>query len=250
MNLPGVYKFWLDQWKDFQTCWVISDTHFGDEDLRKGHPTRISDDDLVRTINSKVGKRDILFILGDVGDVSYLRKLRGYKILIMGNHDAGAENYERQYIGKKFDDAIYQRDEALLEMRRLYPDCNYTISHEWDVANAPFSYWYVIADNNGCDMVISGPLTLGEKLILSHEPIPNLSWALNLHGHQHNGSVKQGLYHYNVCVDVMGPTPLNLNQFLKGGPTAHIQPLHRQIIDTATARKVKRGGKKIWEVRE
>lgn len=100
MNLPGVYKFWLDQWKDFQTCWVISDTHFNDEDLRKGHPTRISDDDLVCAINSKVGKRDILFILGDVGDVSYLRKLRGYKILIMGNHDAGAENYERQYIGK------------------------------------------------------------------------------------------------------------------------------------------------------
>lgn len=240
MNLPGVYKFWLDQWKDFQTCHVISDLHFNDKDLRKGHPTRISDDDLVRAINAKVGKRDILFILGDVGDVGYLRKLRGYKILIMGNHDAGAENYERQYIGKKFDDTIYQRDEALLEMQRLYPDCSYTISNEWDFASAPFSYWYVVADNNGCDMVISGPLTLGEKLILSHEPIPNLNWALNIHGHTHSGPIQQDLYHYNVCVDVMGPTPLNLNQFLKGGPTAHIQPLHRQIIDTATIRARKR----------
>lgn len=249
MNLPGVYNFWLEQWKDFQTCWVISDLHFGDEDLRKGHPTRISDDDLVRAINSKVGKRDILFILGDVGDVSYLRKLRGYKILIMGNHDAGAENYKRKRISKKFDTSIYQYDEALLEMKRFYPDCYYNASKEYDF-HSPFEYWKINADNNLCDMVISGPLTLGEKLILSHEPIPNLNWALNLHGHTHSGPIQQDKYHYNVCVDVMGPMPLNLNQFLKGGPTAHIQPLHRQSIDTATARRAKRGGKKIWEVRE
>lgn len=248
MNLPGVYDFWLEQWKDFQTCWVISDLHFNDKDLRKGHPTRISDDDLVHAINSKVGKRDILFILGDVGDISYLRKLRGYKILIMGNHDAGAENYKRKRISKKFDTSIYQYDEALLEMKRLYPDCYYNASKEYDF-HSPFEYWKINADNNLCDMVISGPLTLGEKLILSHEPIPNLSWALNIHGHNHQGP-QQTQFHYNVCVDVMGPTPLNLNQFLKSGPTAHIQPLHRQIIDGATARKARRGGKKIWEVRE
>ena len=167
----------------------------------------------------------------------------------MGNHDAGSENYKRKHISKKFDTSIYQYDEALLEMKRLYPDCYYNASKEYDF-HSPFEYWKINADNNLCDMVIPGPLTLGEKLILSHEPIPNLSWALNIHGHQHSGSVKQGLYHYNVCVDVMGPTPLNLNQFLKGGPTAHIQPLHRQIIDGATARKAKRGGKKIWEVRK
>lgn len=249
MNLPGVYDFWLDKFKDYQTCHVISDLHFADEDLRKGHPDRISDDDLVRAINSKVGKRDVLFILGDVGDISYLRKLRGYKILIMGNHDAGVENYKRQRIGKKFDDAIYQRDEALLEMKRLYPDCSYTISREYDVAHAPFTHWYVTADNNLCDMVIPGPLMLGEKLILSHEPIPNINWALNISGHDHQG-IRLDQFHYNVCVDVMGPTPLNLNQFLKGGPTAHIQPLHRQVIDTATYKKTRRGGKKIWEVRK
>ena len=249
MNLPGVYDFWLEQWKDFQTCWMISDLHFNDEDLRKGHPTRISNDDLVRAINSKVGKRDILFILGDVGDINYLRKLRGYKILIIGNHDAGAENYKRQTYSRYFDKDKYTKQEALNEMKHQYPDCIYDISYGYDF-HSSFEYWLVNADNNLCDMVIPGPLMLGEKLILSHEPIPNLSWALNLHGHQHNGSVKQGLYHYNVCVDVMGPTPLNLNQFLKGGPTAHIQPLHRQNIDNAIQRKAKRGGKKIWEVRK
>lgn len=246
--LPGVYDIFNNIFEN-KAVFCISDTHFGDEDIRKGHPNRPTDDELVKIINSKVGKNGVLLHLGDVGDISYLRKLRGYKILIMGNHDAGAENYKRKRISKKFDTSIYQYDEALLEMKRLYPDCYYNASKEYDF-HSPFEYWKVNADNNLCDMVIPGPLTLGEKLILSHEPIPNLSWALNLHGHQHNGSVKQGLYHYNVCVDVMGPTPLNLNQFLKGGPTAHIQPLHRQNIDTAIARKARRGGKKIWEVRK
>lgn len=248
MNLPGVYDFWLEEWKDFQTCWVISDLHFNDEDLRKGHPDRISDDDLVRAINSKVGKRDILFILGDVGDISYLRKLRGYKILIMGNHDAGAENYKRKTHKCHFNKDKYTKQEALEEMKRKYPDCIYDTHESWSF-HMPFEYWIVTAVDPLCDMVISGPLMLGEKLILSHEPIPNLNWALNLCGHDHQG-IKLDQFHYNVCVDVMGPTPLNLNQFLKGGPTAHIQPLHRQNINTAIARKARRGGKKIWEVRK
>lgn len=157
----------------------------------------------------------------------------------MGNHDAGAENYKRKRISKKFDTSIYQYDEALLEMKRLYPDCYYNASKEYDF-HSPFEYWKINADNNLCDMVISGPLTLGEKLILSHEPIPNLSWALNLHGHTHSGPIQQDKYHYNVCCDVINYTPLNLNQFLKKGYLANITTLHRQSIDTQIKRKKKR----------
>lgn len=90
MNLPGVYESFLDRWKSLQTCWVISDTHFGDEDLHQGIHNRPSDEEIVKIINSKCGRSDLLIHLGDVGDISYVRKLRaGYKVLIKGNHDAG-----------------------------------------------------------------------------------------------------------------------------------------------------------------
>lgn len=94
MNLPGVYDMFLEKWKDYQTVWVISDTHFGDEELAAGIPGRPSDADLVKMINSKVGRKDVLIHLGDVGDIEFAKQLRGYKVLIMGNHDAGRTNYE------------------------------------------------------------------------------------------------------------------------------------------------------------
>ena len=94
MNLPGVYKVFNDKWKDFQTCWIISDTHFGDEELAAGHPGRPNGADLVKMINSKVGRKDVLIHLGDVGNPEIAKQLRGYKVLVMGNHDAGRTNYE------------------------------------------------------------------------------------------------------------------------------------------------------------
>ena len=51
--IPQLYdKF--QEWADNGTVWVISDTHFGDEDLRQGIPNRPSDEELLKLINSKV----------------------------------------------------------------------------------------------------------------------------------------------------------------------------------------------------
>lgn len=245
MNLPGVYESFLDRWKNLQTCWVISDTHFGDEDLHQGIHNRPSDEEIVKIINSKCGRSDLLIHLGDAGEISYVRKLRaGYKVLIKGNHDAGSENYKRKIIKKNFPMDQYQKDEALMEMKRLYPDCKYSVDSGYDF-HSPFEYWEISADNNLFDETYEGVLIIGEKLMLSHEPIKQ-DWALDLHGHDHNHK-ETDIYHKNVCVDVFGPAPLNLNQFMKNGPTAKIRSVHRQVIDTATKRKQKRGGKKVWE---
>lgn len=244
MNLPGIYPFFNDLWKEYQSCYVISDTHFDDEELVKGC-NRPSTDELIKSINSKVGKNDVLIHLGDVGKIECVKKLRGgLKILIMGNHDSGSSNYQRQIWEKKFDKEIYQKDEALMEMKRLYPDCIYTIDEGY-AFNRPFEYWLVKADNKLFDYVFTGALIIGEKLMLSHEPIKQ-DWALDLHGHDHNHK-ETDIYHKNVCVDVFGPAPLNLNQFMKNGPTAKIESVHRKTIDKATIKARKRGGKKIWE---
>ena len=244
MALPGIYDMFNKAWKDYQTIYIISDTHFGDDDLKKAFPNRPSDDELVKLINSKVGKKDLLIHLGDVGDLEYMKKIRGHKILIAGNHDIGATNYQRQKWIKRFDKDKFQKDEAIAEMKHLYPGCSYTIFEGYDF-HAPFEYWEIEADNKLFDMVFSGPVMLGEKLILSHEPV-DISWAFNIHGHNHSGT-KNDKYHLNVCADVIGYTPINFNQFLKSGALSKIQTLKRTVIDKATIKKQKRGGRKIGE---
>lgn len=181
--LPGIYDC-FQHWGG-QTVWAISDLHFNDKELKAGIK-RPTDEELVKKINAKVGRKDTLLILGDVGDTSYIAQLRGYKVLICGNHDLGATNYKDLF-----------------------------------------------------DEIYTGPLMVGEKLLLSHEPI-NVSWAYNLHGHVHTSQDKDITHSYNVCCDVIDYTPLNLNQFLKKGCMSHIQTLHRNTIDRATARKRKR----------
>ena len=46
----------------------------------------------------------------------------------------------------------------------------------------------------------------------------------------------------NVCADVIGYVPVNMNQFMKSGAMAHVETIHRDTIDKATERKRKRGG--------
>ena len=243
MNLPGVYNIFLEKMNDYQTCYMISDTHFGDKDIQKAFPNRPSDEELVKLINSRVGRKDVLWILGDCGDIEYVKKLRGYKILLLGNHDTGVSNYQRQKWIKKFDKDKFQKDEAIAEMKRLYPGCSYTIFEGYDF-HAPFEYWEIKADNKLFDMVFSGPVMLGPKILLSHEPL-DISWAFNIHGHDHAGAKRKG--HLNVCADVIGYTPINFNQFLKSGAFSKVQTVHRKTIDLATKNRKKRGGRKIGE---
>lgn len=190
MALPGLYDC-FQHWGEKNAVWVISDTHFGDKDIQKAFPNRPSDEELIKNINQKVGKTGTLLLLGDVGDIECAKQLKGYKVLICGNHDAGATNY------KEIFDEIY-----------------------------------------------TGALIIGEKLILSHEPI-DIPWAFDVHGHDHAGAKRKG--HLNVCADVIGYTPINFNQFLKSGASSKIQTIHRETIDKATERKKKRGGRKIGE---
>ena len=240
MNLSGVYKSFLERWDGLQTCWIISDTHFGDKDLKQGIHNHPSDEELVKNINAKCGKTDLLIHLGDVGDTSYIARSRAKrKILIMGNHDAGRSNYERFKKIEIFDADKYTRNEALAEIQHLYPNCRYSIDMIYSF-HAPFEAWQVIVDNCLFDEVYEGPVMVGEKLILSHEPL-DIPWAFNIHGHDHAGAKRKN--HLNVCADVIGYTPVNMNQFMKSGALSHVETIHRQTIDIADAHAKKRGYK-------
>lgn len=237
------YKFFQEAINQCQTTWIISDTHFGEIDLKKVFPDRPDDDELVRRINSVCGRADCLIILGDCGNTSYIQKLRAKrKILILGNHDGGVSNYQRQIWTKRFAQDQFQKNEALLEMKKFYPNCHYSIDEGYQYT-VPFEYWEIKADNKLFDIIFEGPVMISEKLILSHEPVPALTWACNLHGHVHQGPIKSDFYHYNCALEVNNYIPINFNTLIKSGLTAHIESLHRQTIDTATKRATKRGYK-------
>lgn len=241
MALPGVYNEYNDRWCR-QTVWIYSDPHFNDNDLALGVSGRPSADEQVKMINSCAGRRDTLIILGDVGDIEYVRQLRAeYKVLIMGNHDSGATNYKREVVHKIYDQDEYTKEQVIAEMRALYPGWKLSI-HEAYEFHSPFKRWNAYADNMLFDEVYEGGLIIGEKLILTHEPV-EVPWLFNIHGHDHAGAIRKG--HLNVCSDVIGYKPINLNSFLKTGPMAHIQSIHRITIDKATEKKKKRGGKKL-----
>ena len=240
MAIAGLYKI-FDHWHQEGTLWIFSDPHFGDSDLEMGIHNRPSPAEIVQRINAKCGRKDTLICLGDVGDVEYVKQLRAKrKILICGNHDAGRTNYERQVITQQFFKSQYTKQQVLDLTKDLFPNCKYSIDESDEIV------WEITADNQLFDEVYEGPLMIAEKLILSHEPV-DVPWAFNIHGHIHDSKHKNDKRHFNVCADVIGYVPVNMNQFMKSGSMAHVETIHRDTIDKATERKRKRGGKKIGE---
>lgn len=238
-RLPGVYDIFNNIFEEFQTIWLISDTHFGEQDLKENFPKRPSDEDLVKKINSCAGKNDLVIFLGDCGDISYIKKIRANKWLIKGNHDKGKTHYQRVFWKEKFDKEIFAtKAQAKEEMNKLHPNYFTYFIDERFTFTSPFTYWYIIGDNRLFDYVFEGPVILGEKLILSHEPI-NVSWAYNIHGHNHEKvpSADNGL---NICLDAFDYNLLNLNKFLKEGHTSNIQTLHKTIINKQTQKAKRR----------
>ena len=209
------------------TVWVISDPHFGDPEsaaMRGDYP---GDDALVKMINSKVGKKDTLVILGDVGDVGFVKKLRGYKVLIMGNHDKGASNYRRDYGQHHMEDVV---EVCTVNLGPGPSNIRKYRTHTPELACDR-------EDNHLFDEVYEGPLMVNDRLILSHEPIyPLPPYMYNIHGHVH-ARKEDDAQHKNVCAEHVGYTPVNLMSMLKNGLLSAVDSIHENAIERATRRK-------------
>lgn len=218
-------------WSTFGTVWLYSDPHFNDPDL----PRTITAEEQIKNINSKVGKNDTLVILGDVGDINCVRRLKGYKVLVMGNHDKGSSNYKSKgyaYALKKKD---YPTKNSVVDhLNTLHPECKHSIRTSYDIDG---EVWRTFSDNYLFDEVYEGPLMISEKIILSHEPV-DVPWAFNIHGHDHSCPSKSG--HFNCCAEMINYIPVNLNQLIKDGIMADIPSIHRITINEATKRAKKR----------
>ena len=138
---------------------------------------------------------------------------------------------------------------------------NDTLIHLGDVGNASYldelkCYKVLITGNHDVlskvashfDEVYNGPLFIADRILLSHEPIHGLeSFALNIHGHIHNGytiaftDIECGRHrtsHVNLASDVAQWKPINLKSLIKAGFISDIPNYHRLTINEATEKKV------------
>ena len=92
-----------------------------------------------------------------------------------------------------------------------------------------------------------GILAIAPKIILSHEPVLGLIFAVNIHGHDHAGRHRYyddvGAKHINVASNVCGWMPINLSDEIKNGLFSSIPNIHRVTIDYATKNSVKKKNK-------
>lgn len=129
---------------------------------------------------------------------------------------------------------------------KKYVHKNDTLIHLGDVGNPEYmkeipGYKVLILGNHDFtatkfkpyfDEIYEGPLMISRKIILSHEPI-YISWAFNIHGHNHGSVIEGDVYHLNLASNVCNYTPVSLGALIKSGKFADIKNIHRITIDRA-----------------
>ena len=251
-----------------------SDPHFNEEEMKYLRKNYIGDEEQIKRINKVVGKNDTIIFLGDIGNTDWIKKVRGYKVLIMGNHDSGASNYKRdiheEYIDFTFTDEekeeldkIQKRwlpydgpgdfaacQSELNNVKKKYAINRVRENYSKDYTFDRLSYndyedtWKIVLryDNHLFDEVYDGPLFINDKILLSHEPV-NLPYIFNIHGHDHSNCENVSEHHLNVCAEWIDYTPVRFTDIIKSGELNKVDNIHRQTIDVATIRKCKRNTK-------
>ena len=247
--LPQLYES-FQRWSDGGTIWLYSDPHFDDADCKAISAEWPSPEEQIAKINKKVHKGDTLIILGDIGNPEYIKRIKaGYKILIVGNHDLGLTNYKRTIIHeireifvKYIDEEKYDIDIAIERksfykyLCEKYPYAKISIQERYEF-HSPFHFFDATIDDNLFDEVYGGPLFIGEKILLSHEPIYNECWY-NIHGHRHSDDNinYKGKNYFNCCANVIKYEPINLKDIIKSGVLKNIPTIHRKTIDIASSK--------------
>ena len=102
--------------------YVIADLHLGHAKVAeyRGFPTvEAHDDALVQAWNEKVGKHDVVYVLGDVFQLGRVPLLNGMKKLALGNHDQKPiSNYVRLFSKVR---AYFEFDGCLLSHIPVHP---------------------------------------------------------------------------------------------------------------------------------
>lgn len=177
----------FQKWSEKGSVYLISDTHFDDENVHRKCPEWPAPETIIEIIKKKARKNDTIIHLGDVGNTIYLEQAwpehkRPHLVLIMGNHDESVSRFQHLF-----------------------------------------------------DEIYTGPLFIAEKILLSHERIPNINFCLNIHGHEHEPSPEDA-FHMNIASNVVEWKLINLKDVIQSGRLNKINSIHRQTINKATKR--------------
>lgn len=165
--------------------WVISDTHFGHENIIEYCDRPFSnavemDLQMLDLWNQTVRPEDKVYHLGDVymgcsnGHADHiLSRLHGHKRLILGNHDAGK-------------DKILYKNFERISMWRIFKEFGLLLTH---VPVHPDNISSIGKRNDGTPY---------------HE-------LTNVHGHIHNNPSPEGRYRC-VCVEQVNYRPVNIEE--------------------------------------
>ena len=154
-------------WSANGSVWIISDTHFDDSDCKIMNPNWIPAEEQAKILNEKCHRGDTLIHLGDVGDPSYLDKLKCYKVLLSGNHDIlskVASHFDEVYNGP-----LFIADRILLSHEPIYGVEKLALNIHGHVHNGAWIIFdeylgYVTHINIAADVCGYTPMNLG-KLI-------------------------------------------------------------------------------------
>ena len=103
----------FQRWSEHGAIWIISDPHFDDEDCKIINPDWPSSEEYIKKIKPYISKNDTLICLGDVGNKEYFKRFNCYKVLLTGNHDAGATTYADVF-DEVYDGPLFIADRILL----------------------------------------------------------------------------------------------------------------------------------------
>ena len=107
------------KWSERGSVYIISDTHFGEPDCKLIDENWPSPEDQIKAITKLVHKNDTLIHLGDVGDPEYLEAVRGYKVLLLGNHDETAQKFA-PYFDEVYTGPLFVAEKLLLSHEPVY----------------------------------------------------------------------------------------------------------------------------------
>lgn len=196
-----------------------------------------------------------------------IKKLKaGHKVLIMGNHDAGASKYKRiknrptQLLdgkdisicpkcgGKRFQlivDSPTEYGRTKGQTDKFTYDCSDCGLHIEDTNLKRLSFKE--NDNHLFEEVYEGTLLIGPKIILSHEPV-EYSYGLNIHGHNHTSNQDKDDLHFNAIAECTNYMPISLEKIIESKHLNKITDVHRKTIDKAT--KTSKKNKKAVKAHE
>lgn len=210
------------KWSAKGAVWIYSDPHFSDvesycfrfhvsENLPDTHDrVKAFDEEQINRINTQVTKNDTIIFLGDIGNVECIKRIKGYKVLITGNHDRGV-SYYKDYFDEVYSGPLMISDRIILSHEPITPLPIYLFNiHGHDHSGKDFMEF--VPKHFDCD--------------ISSDDLADVALA---------ALVIEKCPYFNCCAEWIGYTPVNLNKIIKSGIMSQIPDIHRQYIDKRIA---------------